>query len=109
MMSRFYEEMHEGCKVKEAARRAILTVGVAVLLAAVSTIFGFASFGFSDLTTIQQFGLMACLGEAIGFLLSVTLLPAVMIWREERQEKKEKRNWAHRKRIFARGRSTRLD
>jgi predicted RND superfamily exporter protein len=109
MMSRFYEEMHEGRVVKEAARRAILTVGVAVFLAAVSTIFGFASFAFSDLTTIQQFGLMACLGEAVGFLLSVTLLPAVMIWREERREKKEGQYWAQRKRIFARGRSTRLD
>jgi len=109
MMSRFYEEIHEGRKAKEAAHRAVVTVGVAVFLAAVTTIFGFASFGFSDLTTIQQFGLMACLGEAAGFLLSVTLLPAVMIWREERQEKKERRHWAHRKRIFARGYSTRLD
>lgn len=109
MMSRFYEEMHEGRGPKEAAHHAIIMVGAAIFLAAASTIFGFASFGFSSLTTIQQFGLMACLGETVGFLLGVTLLPAVMIWREERQEEKERRHRAHRKRIFARGRTTHLD
>lgn len=107
-MSRFYEEMHEGRDARGAAGHTILTVGVAVFLAAVSTIFGFASFGFSDLTTIRQFGLMACIGEVVGFMMSVTLLPAVMVWREERRGKKE-RHWAHRKRIFARGSSSRLD
>ncbi len=109
MMSRFYEELHGGKDARSSASRSITTVGVAVFLAGITTFFGFLSFTLSDLPAIQQFGVMAGFGEVIGFLFAVTLLPAVMILREEYQEKKGKEVNEKRLNIFARGKTTLMD
>ena len=85
MMGRFYEEFGIGKEPHQAAYKAVLTVGVAVFLACITTVFGFASFGFSDLDILREFGYMAAAGIALCFIFCVTLLPALMSLREERR------------------------
>ncbi len=83
MMSRFYEQRHAGMKSRGAAVKAITTVGVGVMLAAICTFFGFGSFLLSDLPALAEFGIMSAVGVGICFIFSVTLLPSIMIVREE--------------------------
>ena len=85
MMGRFYEEFGTGREPRLAAYKAVLTVGVAVFLACITTVFGFASFGFSDMDILRQFGYMAAAGITLCFIFCVTLLPALMSLREERR------------------------
>lgn len=84
MMSRFYEQRQIGMDARLSAGKAITTVGVGVMLTAVCTFFGFGSFLLSDLPALGQFGIMSAVGVGICFILSVTLLPAIMIVREDR-------------------------
>ncbi|MHB8781034.1 MAG: efflux RND transporter permease subunit [Candidatus Geothermincolia bacterium] len=88
MMGRFYEESSLGKKPHDAAYTGVLTVGVAIFLACITTIFGFASFGFSDLDILREFGYMAAVGIGLCFVFSVSFLPALMSLRERRRSLK---------------------
>jgi uncharacterized protein len=88
LMGRFYEESGAGKEPPAAAHRAVMTVGVAIFLACVTTIFGFASFGLSDLDILQEFGYMAAAGIAFCFVFSVTFLPAMMGLRDQRRQRR---------------------
>ena len=109
MMGRFYEETGSGQEPHQAAFTAVRTVGVAIFLACITTVFGFASFGFSDLDVLQDFGYMAAAGIGICFVFSVTFLPALMSLREERRARRgaARPPWAMN--IFSGGRERRVD
>lgn len=85
MLGRFYEEFGIRNEPRQAAYKAVVTVGVAIFLACITTVFGFASFGFSDFDVLQEFGYMTAAGIAMCFVFSVTFLPALMILREDRR------------------------
>lgn len=109
MMSRFYEEFGIRRDQRDAAYRAVITVGVAIFLACITTFFGFTSFGFSDFDVLQQFGFMGAVGIGICFLLSVTLLPALMILREDRRKRRAGSRVPRGVAIFSAGGNTRFD
>ncbi|WP_287154244.1 MMPL family transporter [Candidatus Solincola tengchongensis] len=109
MMSRFYEEFGIRRDQREAAYRAVVTVGVAIFLACITTFFGFASFGFSDFDALQQFGFMGAAGIAVCFVLSVTLLPALMVLRENRRLRRGSSRVPRGVAIFAAGGTSRYD
>ncbi|MEW6552725.1 MAG: MMPL family transporter [Actinomycetota bacterium] len=88
MMGRFYEEFGIDREPRRAAHKAVITVGVAIFLACITTVFGFASFGFSDFDVLQEFGYMTAAGIGLCFIFSVTFLPSLMILREERRLRK---------------------
>ena len=88
MMGRFYEEFGIDKEPRRAAHKAVLTVGVAIFLACITTVFGFASFAFSDFDVLQEFGYMTAAGIGLCFIFSVTFLPSLMILREERRLRK---------------------
>jgi len=88
MMSRFYEELGIRRDQRESAYRAVNTVGVAIFLACITTAFGFASFRISDFDVLQQFGYMGAAGIGICFVFSVTLLPSLMVLREDWRERR---------------------
>ncbi|NPV58158.1 MAG: RND family transporter [Actinobacteria bacterium] len=88
MMGRFYEEFGIEGRPREAAYRSVITVGVAVFLACITTVFGFTSFLLSDFDILREFGIMSGVGIAVCFLFSVTFLPALMIMREERRQRR---------------------
>lgn len=113
LMSRFYEELGIRRDQREAARNAIVTVGVAIFLATVTTAFAFLSFSFSDFDALWQFGLLAGVGVLLCFLMSVTFLPSLMILREDLRQWRERKGKTTRTpagiNIFSYKRNTRLD
>jgi hydrophobe/amphiphile efflux-3 (HAE3) family protein len=98
MLNRYYEERSRGIEAEKAVVTSINTVGIAVFLTALTTAFGFASFGISDLPPMRDFGLLIVLGIMFSFVLTVTLLPAILVLRDRGKivEVKEKISYIDR-------------
>ena len=105
ILSRYYEEREGGLGVDLSATTSIKTVGVAVFLTAITTVFGFSSFMITDIPPMRDFGLLCMLGIAFSFLLSLTLLPAIIVLRDRR--KKEAKLEDHLEKMRARRRDAR--
>jgi uncharacterized protein len=86
ILSRYYEEREDGLSVDLSATTSIKTVGVAVFLTAITTVIGFSSFMITDIPPMRDFGLLCMLGIAFSFLLSLTLLPAIIVIRDRRKK-----------------------
>ncbi len=102
ILSRYYEEREDGLRVDFSATTSIKTVGVAVFLTAITTIIGFSSFLITDIPPMRDFGLLCMLGIAFSFILSLTLLPAIVILRD--RHKKAEKLESHLERMRARRR-----
>ncbi|MDY6796556.1 MAG: efflux RND transporter permease subunit [Actinomycetota bacterium] len=89
VLSRYYEEREDGESVNLSATTSVKTVGVAVFLTAVTTMIGFSSFMITDMPPMRDFGLLCVLGIAFSFLLSLTLLPAIVVIRDRRKRKEK--------------------
>ncbi|MBM7623570.1 efflux RND transporter permease subunit [Sporohalobacter salinus] len=77
-LARFYEDQLDGASKFEAITRSILKVGIAIIMAGITTIAGFSSLGLSELTIIKDFGLFTAFGVLVALLMSITFLPAVL-------------------------------
>ncbi len=77
-LTRFYEDQKEGLNKKEAIIESILKVGMAIVMAGITTIAGFSSLGLSDLTIIKDFGLFTAFGVFAALIMSITFLPATL-------------------------------
>ena len=75
--SRYREEVSAGASVDESISRAIRTVGVALVLATVTTAVGFLTNLFNPLPALREFGVLAAIGILASFLLMLTFVPAV--------------------------------
>jgi hypothetical protein len=84
MLNRYYEERGKGASVKWAVSKATRTTGIAVSLAAATTMIGFGSFMVSGLPLMATFGIFAALGILFTFLFATTLLPAVLVLRDRK-------------------------
>jgi hydrophobe/amphiphile efflux-3 (HAE3) family protein len=109
MMGRFYEEFGIKADQRQAAHKAILTVGVAIFLACITTVFGFISFLLSDFDILREFGIMAAAGIGVCFIFSVTFLPALMIIREDRRLRRGTTRAPRGIKIFSPSSSSRID
>lgn len=105
ILSRYYEEREEGGDIFYSSTTAIKTVGVAVFLTAITTVFGFSSFLITDIMPMRDFGIVCMIGIAFSFLLSLTLLPAVIVIRDRR--KKAEKLEAHLEKMRKRRRESR--
>lgn len=86
VVSHYYDEMAGAGRVDGEGHRRIVfqalrTVRAPVLLAALTTFAGFASFCFTPVVPIFEFGVFASLGVLAAFGVSVTLIPALLILR----------------------------
>jgi len=59
-------------------------IGKAVFLAAITTLAGFISFGFTTVVPIREFSYFSTFGVLVSFLVAVTLIPALLIIRGPR-------------------------
>jgi predicted RND superfamily exporter protein len=109
MITRFYEELGIRRDQRKASTKTIVTVGVATLIADACTIIAFASFRLSDFDVLQQFGAMAAVGVAVCFVFTVTLLPSLMVLREDRRNARGIKAPPRGVALFARDRKSRLD
>ena len=75
--SRYREEVSAGASVDDAISSAIRTVGVALVLATVTTSIGFLTNVFNAIPALREFGVLAAIGIFASFLLMLTFVPAV--------------------------------
>lgn len=85
-VARYYEEAGHRLGSIAAIGTTLRTVGIALFPAAATSIAGFLVFEFSVLPPLRDFGLASAIGTAFIFVLSITLLPAIMVLRDRRLE-----------------------
>lgn len=86
LLTRYYQE-RKHYDSETAVFRSIKTVGVAIFLTAITTIIGFSSFGISEMPPIKSFGYVAGVGVFYVFILSNTVLPALLIIRDKNSDR----------------------
>lgn len=78
ILAHYQEELAFGSSKKEAIEKTISTVGLAVILAGITTVMGFAANSFSPLRPIREFGIFTAFGVGVAFFISVTFIPAIL-------------------------------
>ena len=79
IMSKYIEELRQGKTKKQAIANSFKETGVATMLTAITTAIGFATLIGSQLVTVQELGVFASVGVLFAFIISYSLLPAVMM------------------------------
>ena len=92
--TRYREEIGRGQDVDGAARTAIGTVGIALVLATVTTALGFLTNIFNPVPALADFGILAAIGIAASFVLTLTFFPAARKILDRRTERRGKLSWA---------------
>ncbi|MCK4543674.1 MAG: MMPL family transporter, partial [Spirochaetales bacterium] len=78
ILAHYQEELASGSSKKEAIEKTISTVGLAVVLAGITTVIGFAANSFSPLRPIREFGIFTAFGVGVAFFISITFIPAIL-------------------------------
>jgi hydrophobe/amphiphile efflux-3 (HAE3) family protein len=84
LAGRFREESGGGGGAEEALRRAYSRTGAAVLASGVTAIAGFAVLIASDIQMLRDFGFVTVIDLAAALLGVMVVLPAALLWVEER-------------------------
>ena len=92
--SRYREEIGRGQDLDGAARTAIGTVGIALVLATVTTAIGFLTNIFNPVPALKDFGILAAIGIFASFGLTLTFFPAARKILDRRTERRGKLSWA---------------
>ncbi len=87
---RYREELKKGEGIDEAMTTTIGSVGVALLLATVTTVVAFLANSLSPIPALGEFGIMAAMGIIFSFFIMVTFVPAAKVLRDRAREKKGK-------------------
>ena len=80
ILTQCFTEIGKGSNTQEAIRLAVRETGSGLFLAALTTIAAFSAFLFAEQHFLQDMGLLAALGIFGCFLLSLTVLPALLTW-----------------------------
>jgi predicted RND superfamily exporter protein len=86
MVSRYQEEV-EDRGVTDATMVAIHTVGVALILATITTAVGFLTNLVSPLPALKDFGILAAVGILASFLLMMTFVPSIRLLLDRKAER----------------------
>jgi hydrophobe/amphiphile efflux-3 (HAE3) family protein len=84
LAGRFHEERRGGHGAEEALRRAYGRTGAAVLASGVTAIAGFAVLIASDIQMLRDFGFVTVVDLSVALLGVMVVLPAALVWIEER-------------------------
>jgi predicted RND superfamily exporter protein len=87
LTSRYREELGAGISVPDSAVNATRTVGIALILATVTTSVGFLTNVVNPVTALRDFGVLAAVGISSAFLLMLTVVPAVRVLLDSRGER----------------------
>lgn len=87
LTARYREELGAGRDVTAATGRAISTVGVALILATVTTAVGFLTNVFNPVPALADFGVLSAVGIFAAFVLMLTFVPAVRLLLDRRAER----------------------
>jgi len=86
-IGRYREEIGLGRTVADASTRTIGTVGVALILATLTTAVGFLTNLISPIPGLKDFGILTSVGIVAAFVLMLTMLPAVRLLLDRRAER----------------------
>src|SRR6056297_1487057 len=86
LTSRYRDEVGAGRSVDAAMRTSIGTVGVALVLATVTTAIGFLTNVVNPIPALRDFGILASVGITLSFVLMLTFVPALRIVLDRRAE-----------------------
>lgn len=92
ILNRHRQEMKNNISTDRAIRNTLTTVGISVLMAGGTTIAGFASNIFSDITLMKDFGIYTSFGVAVALIVSITFIPAVLSLLNAKIKKKRDNN-----------------
>jgi predicted RND superfamily exporter protein len=87
LTARYREELGAGWEVKPGAERATAAVGIALILATATTAVGFLTNIANPIPPLKDFGILAAIGIAGAFLISLTFLPAARALLDRRAER----------------------
>ncbi len=87
LISRYREEIGEGDSVDGSMSVAIGTVGIALVLATLTTIIGFLTNIANPVPALADFGILAAVGIFFSFLLMMTFVPATRLLLDRRSER----------------------
>ncbi|WP_148883354.1 efflux RND transporter permease subunit [Thermococcus aciditolerans] len=83
----YREKLRETGTSRKAMKVVLSTVGVALLLAMITTVVGFSSNGISDLPSMRHFGFLSAFSILSVFVLNITFVPAIRVLIDGRREK----------------------
>jgi predicted RND superfamily exporter protein len=78
VIARYREELARHPDRFEAARRTMRAMGSACFLTAATTAVGFGSLIVSETAVVQRYAITAALGVLLGFVVTITFLPAAL-------------------------------
>ena len=87
LTARYREELGAGWEVRPGAQRATATVGIALVLATVTTAVGFLTNVANPIPPLKDFGILAALGIVGAFLITLTFVPAARALLDGRAER----------------------
>ncbi len=76
--SKYFDEVSKGTEKSKIYSLIIKEVGFPTFLTLITTVVGFLSLLFSSIKPIREFGIYTSIGIIIAFILSYTLLPALL-------------------------------
>ena len=76
--SKYFDEVSKGTEKSKIYSLIIKEVGFPTFLTLITTVVGFLSLLFSSIKPIREFGIYTSIGIVIAFILSYTLLPALL-------------------------------
>ena len=84
LSARYRAEREAGYDPEEALERTYASTGAAVLASGATAIAGFAALIASDVRMLQQFGIVTVIDLTVSLLGVMVVLPAALVWAEER-------------------------
>lgn len=80
ILNAYYEETALGLAPKDAVKAVVKEQGMPVLMAALTTMVGFASNITADALVIQTFGIYLAIGVFFALLVALLMIPSLLIW-----------------------------
>ena len=87
LIARYREELGAAWEVENGAERATGAVGIALVLATATTAVGFLTNIANPIPPLKDFGIVAAIGIAGAFLITLTFLPAARVLLDRRAER----------------------
>jgi predicted RND superfamily exporter protein len=84
LSARYRDEREAGADPEEALELTYASTGAAVLASGATAIAGFAALIASDVRMLQQFGIVTVVDLTVSLLGVMVVLPAALVWAEER-------------------------
>ncbi len=86
IITHYYEELKAKGNLDKASHKELLAetlskIGMPVMLAALTTIAGFGSLSFTEILPVRDFGIYSSFGVLAALVTSLTLIPALLVWR----------------------------